>query len=172
MIRDQEIKRLEQYSAGLGLPVRRRKYEGDGTGAKVVISSDGNPEYILMNIWPGKSKTQIILDLLHEIGHQLGFIYNGRQDPPELMEALQADKPNKKQRKLIYEMEKRDAQYREFAYQETNIKIPKAKLLIDIELDIWFYRNWYLTGKPCTTKELVTKRNQLRSKYASANKTS
>jgi hypothetical protein len=172
MIRDQEIKRLEQYSAGLGLPVRRRKYDGDGTGAKVVIAPDGNPEYMLMNIWPGKSKTQIILDLLHEIGHQLGYIYNGRQDPPELIAALQADKPTKKQRKLIYEMEKRDAQYRVFAYQETNVKIPKEKLMADIDLDVWFYRQWYLTGKACTARELSAKRDELRRKYASTSKTS
>lgn len=162
-IRDEEIKRLIKYSEGLNLPVKwvERTPYSDDPGA-MVISHDGVPECLEMYVWPGKSKTQIILDFLHELGHQLGWIYNNRTDPPELLEACSTDNPDKKQRKLIYEMEKRDAVYRDYVYNEVGIKIPHWKLDVDIALDLWYYKYWWRTNKHPTKQQFKRKEKELK----------
>lgn len=171
-IRDNEIKKLENYAKGLGLRVEYRNHRPGDPGA-ALISVDGISEKIVMYIWPRKPKSQIVLDFLHELAHHMGFVYKGRRDDPALLNALIEEgdrKPKdppieKAKRKLIYECEKSDATYRSMIAHEVGITIPEHKLKMDIELDIWVYRYYYLTGNLPTADKFRDKKKLIKRKY-------
>jgi len=174
MVRDEEIKKLENYARGLGLRVEYRTAKRGDPGASL-ISVNGISERIVMYLWPRKSKTQIVLDFVHELAHHMGFVYNGRVDNPALLDALieeddrkDGDKPiTKAKRKLIYECEANDSKYREMIIREIGLHLPEAKFKIDLELDLWVYKHYYLTGNLPTTKEFTKKKSEVKEKYAS-----
>ena len=60
----------------------------------------------------------------------------------------------KKQRKIVYEMEKKDATYRLEIAHELDLKISKEKIQDDIDLDNEVYKYYYLNNKFPTSKEL------------------
>ena len=167
MIRDEEIKRLEMYSESLGLPVVWKQYVpySKSHGAAVIIENDV-PVRLEMVTWKRKSKTQIVLDFIHELAHHMSWIYKGRKDSPELLEAMYATNPNKNQRKLVYEMEKEDSNYRLLIYRELGIKIEEWKLLLDIAVDIWYYKHWWLTGKQPSIKQTRKTKRGMKVNYA------
>lgn len=175
-IRDEEIKKLENYAKGLGLKVEYKQHHKGDPGA-ALISSNGVSERIEMYLWPRKSKTQIVLDFLHELAHHMGFVYRGRVDDPALLEALIEEserQPNDPRipiakRKLIYDCEKSDSQYRLMIAREVGIKISEEKIKYDIELDIWVYRHYWKHGDLPTRYQTRTKKRQLKEKYASKN---
>ena len=156
-IRDEEIKRLIQYAKSLGLSVAWKDYKRGDPGA-TWLQADNKPVGIEVYVYKGQPKISIIMVLLHELAHHLEFIYNGRKDSPELVEALyMADAEenlSKAQRKLIYETEKAACPYREMIANELSLKIPMYKLKADIDLDIWIYKHYYLTGKLPTQNEI------------------
>lgn len=175
-IRDEEIKRLENYAKGLGTKVTYKPYtksEGAGAGAQWVLYEDDTTELVLYT-WPSQSKTLLILNFVHELAHHLSYIYKNRKDDTSTLQALFTEDERKKradpilpkvERKLIYQMEKEDAKYRYNVWQEVDIKIPRWMLDCDVALDIWFYKQYYLNGNHPTKKQLDKKQNQLRKKF-------
>lgn len=167
-IRDDEIKRLTQYARSLGLTVTWKPYKRGDPGA-TWIQANGKPVGIEVFTWSGQTKTRLILNLLHELAHHLEFVYRGRKDPAELLEALYlqdaGEDISKVQRKLIYETEKAACPYRELVANELGLKIPMYKLKADIDIDIWFYKHYYLTGKYPTTNELELQQRFFRQYY-------
>lgn len=167
-IRDEEIKRLTQYAKSLGLTVTWKQHQRGDPGA-TWIQVDGKPVGIEMFTWPGQSKTLLILNLLHELAHHLEFVYRGRTDPADLLDALYMQEAgeniSKAQRKLIYETEKAACPYRELIANEIGLKIPMYKLKADIDIDTWFYKHYYLTGKYATTDELELQKRFFRQYY-------
>lgn len=179
MIRDEEIKRLEQYAKGLGLKVEyRRSKPGHGVGAEVV-SIDGISVILVLYMWPGISKKLIVLNFLHELGHHLSWIYKNRKDDPKLLKALVAEderKPGdspipKRMRKLIYEMEKQDAEYRMFVAHEVGVKLSAEVIREDIELDVWFYHEYYVRGDYPSQLEVLAKRKEIKQRGKLAKET-
>lgn len=173
-VRDEELKRLEKYAYGLG--VKKIKYAkplGDSTGAEWSVSEDGTEVEITFYMHSGLSKRSLILYFVHELAHHLSWIYKGRYDSPELDAALQKEYSRKKtdpllakeERKLIYLMEKDDAEYREAIWREVDIKIPINYLYADIEVDVWYYKRYYLTGKFPTNKKIKKQQTKIREKY-------
>lgn len=163
MSRDQEIKRLELYAKGLGIRVHWTQMTPYKT-YRAAMHTYYNADPILeMVISKNKSKTQIILDFLHEIAHHVSWIYNNRKDKPEVIEALNAGAPTREQRKIIYEMERDDATYRKTIYYEVGIKIKEQKLDLDIAMDTWMYKYYWLQGKLPTLKLLARKKKELKN---------
>ncbi len=166
MIRDQEIKRLEQYAKGLGLKVEYKQHQ-PGNASAELLSYNGVSDTIVMYLWQNKSKTQIVLDFLHELAHHLSWIHRDRKDDPALLEALIAEDARKEsdpplpkaQRKLIYQCEKRDAEFRAIIAHEVGIKVSAAKQELDRLLDVWIYEYYYRTGK-FPTRELRRKKTR------------
>jgi len=174
MTRSEEIKRLEQYAKGLGVNIHYRRHKrGDTDGAHITVLNSYTSEMVVFYD-SRTTKTELILKMIHELGHHLSWVYRGRQDSQALIDALiaesykKADQPPipKPQRKLIYEMEKYDTKYWEFIITELGIKIKKNVLELERQLDIWVYRQYYLRGEFPNLKEVDVKRRQLAEKYA------
>lgn len=171
-IRDTEIDRLTKYCQALGLTVNYRRYKPGDPGAEVV-AVEGVPTTVNIYIWPGKSKTHIVLDFIHELAHMVSYIYNGRRDSQDLLDALTEEdqrKPGqspiaKWKRKLIYDCERKDAAYRYNIIKELDIKVPKHKFMADMELDLWIYKYFYITGDYPKREDVRNKKKELKEKY-------
>jgi len=167
MVRDEEFRRLVLYAKGLGLEVivkplpktygHHAEWVTDGSAIILYKSSSIN-------------KTDLLLNLIHELAHHLDFVYRNRKENPKLIEALIAsnnvDSLTKEQRKLIYQTELDAIPYRELIYKETNMKFSLQKLLIHIEFDKWIYNYFYENGDFPYLYESKQKLKQLREKYA------
>lgn len=176
-IRDQERERLEKYAKGLGTTVTYKPYvKGGGAAAEWIINDDKTTELVFYT-WSGQSKTRLILSFVHELAHHMAHIYNNRTEDKATLEALDAEDNRKsgeppipkEQRKLIYLSEKEDSVYRHNVWQECDIKIPKWRLELDIALDIWGYKIYYLRGDHPTQDEEEKKRKQLKPRYYKKN---
>lgn len=174
MRRSEEIKRLEQYAKGLGVNIHYRRYKrGSTDGAHIVVLNSYTSEMVVFYN-SRTTKLELIFKIIHELGHHLSWIYRGRQDSKDLIEALIAEtyrEPGhppipKNQRKLIYEMEKYDTKYWEYVITELGIKIRKDLLDLEKYLDVWVYKQYYIKGEFPTSKEINFKREQLTEKYA------
>lgn len=172
MTRTEEIKRLEQYAKGLGADIIYRKPKrGNTDGAYIVVLNTYKSQVVVFKD-SRTTKKELVLNIIHELGHLLSWIYNGRQDSKELIEALQAeserkDKPiSKDKRKLIYEMEKHDTKYWDYIVTELGINIDKNELKVRKLLDIWIYRMYYLQGDFPSLERIRGKREELMRKYA------
>lgn len=164
-----DLARLTKYAQGLGLTVTVKLYKGGGTGAE--WTTDG--QEIVLYKWAGQSRTRMVLNLLHELGHHLAFVHDGRKVSKKLEDALYAEaarKPgsrpiSKDKRKLIYNAEAKDAGFRHLIAKEVNLKLPMHKLNADIEIDMWDYARYYETGEHASAREIREMQKQLRAKY-------
>jgi hypothetical protein len=152
-IRDEEIKRLIHYAKGLG--VRVIIYNKDDKIAQADWTLDGT----LIRVYTGgtATKTDIILSLIHELGHQLWWIYlKNRQPDLKFEQAIERqnlfyedslDNPAPKDlRKKIFDVEKAGTDWWISIYKETAIKIPEWKLYAAMEFDMWMYEIYYEEG--------------------------
>lgn len=164
-IRDKELRQLEFYAKGLGIKVTWRKSKWNSPGATWSQSASG-PE-IEMFVHPGQSKKQQVLNYLHELSHHVAFVYNGREDKAELLDALHKENEGhemtKAERKLIYECEKADARYRLIIAHELGLKISTKDIQLDIDLDCYIYKYFYLHGHYPTYKKIKAKKRKLKS---------
>jgi hypothetical protein len=162
MIRDEEIKRLINYAKALGVTVQFKPFSPHiGTGA--LWEEYNGVVTITLFTWCSQSKTRVVLDLLHELAHHKSFIKQGRTLSNKDYAASRADELSltKSQRKTIYKYEKEDAEYRLGIYKELDLKIPLWKLKLDIELDVWFYKEAWKGGKLPSSRALEAKRKEL-----------
>jgi hypothetical protein len=151
-IRDSEIERLIHYAKSLGVKVTI--YNKTNRDASAEWAIDGSQ----INIYagPGTSKTTVILNLLHELGHHCWWIWvKDRQPDLKFEEALtrenmfmvETDKPTPKDlRKKIYDVELAGTAYWEIIAKEINIKLPLWKIHAAMEVDMWMYEVYYETG--------------------------
>lgn len=165
-IRDLEIKNLVHYAKGLGIVVTFKQAKKKDPAAAWI---EGGKEIIIYT-YPNLTKTQTILNLLHELCHHHDWIERNRTDSTALLNALIKDdenlkKLNKKERKLIFEDEKRATGYREYLVKTIGITLPYYKVKADIEYDIWDYGYFYKTGLYPKTKDRRLKKKELEKKY-------
>ena len=151
-IRDDEIQRLIHYGKGLGVKIVIYNKTKAGSAAEWTI--DGS----LIEVYAGgnKSKTTIILDLIHELAHHIWFIHEKNRQPDlKFEEAI--DRANlyqietdaitpKHLRKKIYDVEVAGTGYWDIIYKDTNLKIPKWKVEASKVFDIWMYQVYYENG--------------------------
>lgn len=171
MIRDKEIERLVHYAKGLGVKVVfSRKNSEDSANWTL----DGTE----ITVFPSQqdSKTDIILSLIHEIGHHVWFIHEKNRKPDlkfeeaisvqNLVETEDRKKPTpKKLRQKIYEVELASSQWWETIYKDTNMKFPMWKLHAQREFDVWVYEHFYKNGHFPKRIEKKEKWRSIKEKY-------
>lgn len=147
MIRDREIDRLLKYCEALGIKV-------------IFVSNlDGSAEWtidgseIRIHKTRNKGKTELILTLIHELGHHLWFVYKKQRQPDiKFEEAITAQENRgqntpKKLRKKILDIEREGIRYWDIVIKDVDIKIPSWKIEVSKEFDIWQYEVYYETAK-------------------------
>jgi len=147
-IRDEELSRLKKYAHALGTKITFKPYvPHSGDAASWVLSDNGEIELIIYTA-SSTSKTELIIAIVHELAHQLSYIYQGRKLDETLNVVLEKEdhEVTKSERKRIYEMEVADALYQENIWNELNIKIPMYKLKASLAFDEWIYRKFYEDG--------------------------
>ena len=144
MIRDDEIGRLVNYIKGLGLKV----IFSSSSKAEAAASCSLDNTEITIFLKNNKSKTDIVLSLIHEAGHASHAIWqHNRVVDKSLEKAMDKQDTSKKARKKILQDEKTAASYWDIVVRDTNIKLPKWRIELQKEYDIWQYEEFYQTGK-------------------------
>lgn len=169
-IRDDEISRLVKYAEALGLKVSFIRGQADGAADWVIDGSE-----IRIYRANNHSKTDLILSLIHELGHHLWFIHEKERNPDlkfeeaiereNLVEENLARITPKKLRKKILNVEEEGIKYWDIIVKDTQIKIPTWKVEMAKEFDIWNYQVYYKTGKFPSGKQRKDKIKQLLMKY-------
>jgi hypothetical protein len=160
-IRDKELTRVKQYAQALGIKVLIKKQGPEDPEADWAL--DGSQ--ITVYLRPKQSKTQIILDLIHELGHHQEWVYRGRKTPLKIDTALSRETPTKAQRKHIYDDEVNGAAYQLLIYKEIGLTIPKWKVEVERDLSLASYRYFWLNGDHPTREWRREKRKELIKKY-------
>lgn len=172
MIRDDEISRLIKYAQGMGIKVMFSNTKKPDAAADWATDGTEITIYKRANI----NKTETILSLIHEIGHQLFFVHEkNRERDPKFERALDVRDhyeeilPDRlvptKHRKKILDVERAGTLYWEGIYKETNMKFPLWKLHAQIEYDVYQYEIYAETGYFPTQKENRRKKKELNLKY-------
>lgn len=166
-IRDREIERLRRYAQGLGVKVSIVYKPRIADSA--AWTTDGSEIIVYTN--NNQSKTDIVLSLVHELGHHLWFIHEKKRKLDlKFEEALSYESsPNynvpKRFRKHILDTEIAGVQYWDVIIKDVDIRIPEWKVKMAAEFDIWQYEVYYKTGKFPSNKEKVVKYKALTLKY-------
>lgn len=167
-IRDNEIERLVKYAEGLGIKLFFKKYVPGSAGAMWTVAEDDTVELTLFT-WEKQSKTQMILNFLHELAHHMAWVYQERSFSSELSRILNKNHDGtpltKKERYAIFKEERDDSVYREAIAHEIGIKIPTWKIKVDIELDIFIYYHYYEHDEYPNNTQIKEKRKELYKKY-------
>lgn len=160
-IRDKEIQRIEKYAEGLGLKVKWETHKKGDPGA----TWERESQILTIYTWSRQSKVSIILLFLHELGHHMDWIYSGKITDKKVEdaygdEAKRTSKKNPKlskdRRKLIYDSECNGIQYMLIIAKELNLKLKESRILLEMEIDKWFYYHYYLTGNIPTRKQIIS----------------
>lgn len=169
MIRDIELKQIQKYAQGLGIEFQWKPYV-PRSRQSATWSLDGSTIEAFYE--KRKSKTMLILDIVHELGHHHWWLANDRTIDAATDKAIGLEndrKPkeilDKEHRRLLYIMERDSADYHEYVYDQLQLKIPKYKLLAERDLSNWMYYRYYITGKFPTRKSGKRKRRELMNKY-------
>lgn len=164
---EKEFRRIKKYAEGLGIKVTLSNLTDDNAAA--MWTTDGK-EIVLFN-YKKEGWLSLCLSFIHELAHHMAWVYSGRKTDLKTDQALYNESERKKDetiskedRKLIYESEKNDAQYQTVIWNELNLKIPKWRVELEKELDIWIYYQYYLKGYFPIKKEIKQKRSELKSK--------
>lgn len=156
-----ELRRVEKYAEGLGIKIVYKKQRRSDPEA--AWSVDGSE--ITVYLRNRQSTTQIILDLIHELGHHIHWVYNNRKIPLELDKALGKESHTKKDREKILYDEINGGQYHLIIYNELGLKIPKWKVEVERDLAIESYKYYYKNNEEIPRKLVKEKRIELIKKY-------
>lgn len=167
-IRDKEIERMRKYAQGLGIKVVIRK---GNKRCKDGGYWSSKPPMIEVLCYSNTSKTDIIVILLHELGHHLDWIYKNRKEDKNLNQALEKhwnkQKLTRKERYLIRQTEYDGIGYMSVIAHELGLKIPEYKIKAEMDLDRWTYDYFYETGKFPKIKDTKLMSASLREYYKS-----
>lgn len=175
MKRDDELQRLISYYINeFDVKIKFKKWKKGNSDAEWV--ADDKIVYVYKHA--KDSKTQTILDIVHEGGHIL-CDRALRKQPRMLTDSLNVENyriPNKSPkldkslRKLIYEDECAASKLQWKIIEACNIDIPTWKLKLEIAIDMWYYRKYYMNGDDPRTKDYRAKWKQLRKKFKDESK--
>ncbi len=148
MIRDAEFKRLVLYAKGLGLKVT--VFNRNNPHMQAYWTTDGKELGIYCGLKP--NKTDLNLTIIHELGHALSYIRKKKRKTPQRLEKAWSrendqEKLSESERKLIYEDEIAGVSFWDSIIQDTNVKIPKWRVELQKEIDLWIYEVYYKTGE-------------------------
>lgn len=161
-IRQQELKRIEMYAKSLGIKVSYKKQGPKDPEADWTL--DGTE--ITVYLRNRQSTTQIILDIIHELGHHQHWIYSNRTIPISLDKALSKEhKLTKKDREAIYQDEVNGAAYQLLIYKELGLLIPQWKVEVERDLQLEIYKYYYKNNDLPVAKWKSQKKKELILKY-------
>lgn len=163
-IRDQEIQRLINYAKGMGVKVIM--YSRTNADCDAAWALDGTEIEIFDK--NSKSKTDIILDLIHELGHHLWFIHvKDRNIDRKFEKALEkiGKSETKNDREKIYNEEMAATEWWDKIYKEADIKIPYWKLKCSKEMDMWMWKYYYENNFFPKTRTIRSKRKEILYKW-------
>lgn len=159
---DLEIARIEKYVAGLG--IKLIKHTKQAKGAETQDLGAWSPHEIDIYINEHKTKIDLILTLLHELGHHIHYMHNERPEiPDEVMLPLAS--LTKTQRKKILDYERNGIALMPTIAIELNLKIPMWKVYMQSVMDTWMYEYLYEHGHYPNSKIKKAKKQELVKLY-------
>lgn len=155
---DRDILKLKKFAKRLGLKIYTRPYSKHKGAADYTVNSH-------INLFVSKSttKTEIILSLLHELGHHLDWLNVKKVSKDEdiafetlVSGSMFGKRPdiNKKYRKIIYQVEKSGIKYMDKIHKALNLEIPLYKVKHQQEIDLFDYKILYKKGRFATHHEI------------------
>lgn len=150
---DEDIKKLKHYAKAHGLKVSIRRKKTKDFSAEYVSN-----ESITVYTTKRTSKKDIILTLLHELGHHLDSII-GKPDSKETIEALNKAHNEgiknvpREQRRLIYRSEKSGIELMPYFVSYLKLRIDRRAVEIQKRIDIFAYKFYMDNGRFPTQKE-------------------
>lgn len=159
-IRDREIVRCATYALQHDMDVKWKPYRPGMPSA--TWDPDGNK--LTVAKWHGKSKTETILDLVHEFAHHRAWLKNGKVTDKIYEDALDADNNNRATEEdnyLLLQLERNDAKYQLRIFRELKLKIPLYKFFAHRRLALWIYKVNWKTGQMPTEKAIAQKKRDL-----------
>lgn len=163
MVRDEELNRLVHYAKGHNIEVTFEPYVPFSMDAGY---TDIETNDICIFTHPRLSKLDIILTLIHELGHALYHINNNnRVVDMNLYEAIDNEEEKKKYRRIVLNYERNSAKWWDVIYKDTDMKFDINKLYFHKEYDVWQYEYWYKNNKFPTKQQKMKKRMKLKQKY-------
>lgn len=153
---DRDIKKLKRYANKLGLKVYIRPYSRH-TGAAEYSSG----KFITLFV-SKTTKTDMILSLLHELGHHLDWLQNKRitQLEQEALTILNSGpmvgpRPDlsRKHRAKILQIEKAGVKYMSKIHKLLKLEIPFYKVKHQQAIDLFDYKFLYHHGRFATHEE-------------------
>ena len=165
-----DIDKLLEFAKGLEVDVVFK----DKSPEKTIALYYNKPPKIVIFKNKVKTKPELILALLHELGHHLDFM-NTKKDLHDAfaMEDMRTrhDPPlPKKIRKYIYDEEVSGIKLMLGIANKLKLDIEKWKVIREMRLDIWVYKHYYKTGNFPTIKESSEKNKQLTKLLKKPNK--
>lgn len=149
--------KLKQFAKLIGIPVvKQNGPKGDG-GAFIY---DGPDSHIVMH-------HSDALTLLHEMGHALDWIQQGRpgagQIPKQL--GMATKKMRRQDRFVIWVFERKAIYNMKLIHTMLQLEIPKGELRAMMMHDLWCYSSFYRKGKYPTYRERKQKYKHFTAMY-------
>ncbi len=161
-IRDNEIARIISYLKGLNVKVTFNNTQKNGTFADASLDSTQITVYTRMH----RSKTEILLSLLHEAGHIVHAIWQKDREVDKILEkALDKQNSSKKARKKIYQDEKAAIGFWDVIIKDVNLKLNPNRIEFQKEFDLWMYEYFWKKGKFPIRQVKRDKTKELRAKW-------
>lgn len=155
---DRDIKKLKQFVKSFGLKLYFRPKQVNGDLALYVSG-----EYIVIFVTKNTSKTEIILSLLHELGHHLDWITNKRLDKDtEKAYTGFSLKDFKKYFKIIVEVEKAGIRHMTSICKILDLEIPIETVKRQQKIDLFHYQFFYKNKRDANTKETKAFENKVK----------
>lgn len=153
---DDELIRVEKYIAGLGITLKKSTNNDE--------IAEWSPHSITVNVNIHKTTTDLILTLLHELGHHLHYMHNGKPEIPDEV-LLEPEETTKAQRKKIYEYEKPGIELMPTIAIELGLKIPMWKVYMQSTIDLWAYEYFCEEGDYPSQNQKNIKKKELTKIY-------
>jgi len=145
---DRDISKLKKFANSFGLRIYYRPYTRYTDMAQYVLG-----RHITVFVSSTTSKTEIILSLLHELGHHLDWVLNKRIDK-ETEKAYTGFKAKeyKKYSKIILEVEKAGIRRMTTIHKLLELEIPLERVKKQQKIDLFPYQYFYKHGRPAGAK--------------------
>jgi hypothetical protein len=163
-IRDVELSRLREYANAYGARVIIKDYDLEEYGG---ITLDGTTRTITVNSKEHRSKTELLLTLLHEICHLKHHVLTGQELPDALL--LDDEDLTLEQRAEVAKFEFDSLELMPVIAKDLNLKVPKWKILLQRDLDQWVYELFRDSGEFPSNQVKQLKRRQLTERYKPKN---
>jgi hypothetical protein len=161
---DRDIKKLKRFIRSFGLNLYFRPYTRYTDMAHYMSG-----QYITVFTSKRSSKTEVIMSLLHELGHHLDWITNKRLDKEtEKAYTEFEDKDFKKYSKIILEVEKAGVRHMTSIHKILDLEVPMEKVKAQQKLDLFHYQFFHNNKRFPTDAEV--KKFEKRVKYAKRKK--